>query len=731
MSTERFLAVALPVPLRRLFTYKTTNPQSLLGCRVRVPFGRQHLIGVVVAEPATCDLDHHTLKSIEATIDQTPALPLGDVWTLIHKAARYYHHSLGEAFATALPNALAKGEPAQLTPEKHWHVTAEGRAQQPTLAANAVRMKRAMTLLVTAEHGLSDSELKAHDVASTTLKSLANKGWIIAQLRTPTATPVALGVAKQLNAEQQHIVDQMAQLSTEFAVGLIDGVTGSGKTEVYLHVIAQVVQQAQQVLLLVPEIGLTPQTLRRFEQRFPGQVAVMHSGMTDRQRLETWLKARDGHIRVLIGTRSSIFTPLPDLALIIIDEEHDASFKQQDGFRYHARDLAILRAQLKNIPVLLGSATPSLESLKHALSGRYHHFKLSERATGQSLPMVKLVDCKNQPLSEGFAKPLLDAMDAALKAGQQVLVFLNRRGYAPVLLCHQCGWIADCTRCDSYMTLHQSNQKRYLQCHHCGRYQNDICQCPKCNSNQLLDIGQGTERIEQFLTARYPDISLQRIDRDTTRRKQAMANYVEAAQKGETQLLIGTQMLAKGHHFPKVTLVAVLDIDGALFSSDFRAPERAAQLITQVAGRAGRAELKGQVLVQTHYPEHPLLQALTANDYPLLARQLFQERQHASLPPQTHMALFRAESLDKQAATDFLSFVRDAFRPLQQTLEIWGPVACAISRKSGRFRFQLVLNTTSRAELHNALSRTLPSIESAKVANKVRWSLDVDPQDLL
>lgn len=730
MPNTSLVAVALPVPLRKLFTYSVEESPALIGCRVKVPFGKQTLIGVVVDQPQQADPSLKNLKAVIEVLDQSPVLPQS-VWQLLLKTSQYYHHPLGDTLATALPNALLKGEPCQLKPEVHWQVTPQGKAEFDSLSKRAVRLRYAMNQLLQAATPVLEEQLKHQDITPSTLRSLHSKGWIESIEASQSAASYIKGAAKTLKDEQQVAYEMIAQGADQFSPFLLDGITGSGKTELYLQAIAERLDNQKQVLVLIPEIGLTPQTLARFEQRFPNQMGVLHSGLTDRQRLNTWLKARAGILRVIIGTRSAIFTPMPHLGLIIIDEEHDLSFKQQEGLRYSSRDLAILRAQMASIPIILGSATPSLESLNNALKGKYQHLTLSQRATGQQLPPIKLIDCKNQPMSDGFSAPLLSAIEQHLKQGNQVLVFINRRGFAPVLLCHKCGWIADCKRCDSYMTLHQGKVSQYLQCHHCGSYQQNIKHCPKCQSEDLLAVGQGTERIEQFLAAKFPNYPIQRIDRDTTRRKDAMQSYINAAKSGETRLLVGTQMLAKGHHFPKVSLVAVLDIDGALFSSDFRAPERAAQLITQVAGRAGRAEVTGEVLVQTHHPEHSLLQSLTQKSFQQLAKDLLLDRTETELPPVSFMAMFRAESHQKQLALDFLTAVAQQFSIFGQHLQLMGPVASTMSRKSGRYRFQLLINATQRSTLHNALSEKLADIETLPLAQKVRWSLDIDPQDLL
>ncbi|MCO7224484.1 primosomal protein N' [Pleionea sp. CnH1-48] len=727
--------VALPVPLRRLFDYTLPEHFSLpeLGTRVEVPFGKQTLIGLVVEHPAISSVEVEKLKSIHQILDLNPVVS-ESLWKLLHWCGQYYQHPLGDVLATALPNALMKGKPASLTPQVFWHLTSEAPEDwQQQLPANAVKLRKVMQLVTeSGKDGINQSQFSQHDIALSQLKNLSNKGWLEARDEQPSDTCEITPSELQLTDEQREVVEKVLEQSSSFAPTLLEGVTGSGKTEVYLRIIAGVLQQQKQALVLIPEIGLTPQTLTRFEQRFPGQVGILHSGLTDNQRLQTWLKAQLGQLRVIIGTRSAIFTDMQDLGVIIIDEEHDLSFKQQDGLRYSSRDLAIIKARNHNIPVVLGSATPSLESLNNAVSGRYQHLHLKQRAQAQPLPPIRVIDCRDQPMIEGMSHPLLQQIEKHLKQDGQVLVFINRRGFAPVLMCHRCGWIADCHRCDRYMTLHQSaNNKGFLQCHHCGAYSKQKSNCPKCDAGELLAIGQGTERIEQALGQRFPGYAIQRIDRDTTRRKQAMEQYVAEAKSGQTRILVGTQMLAKGHHFPNVTLVAILDIDGALFSSDFRAPERAAQLITQVAGRAGRAEKSGEVYVQSHHPEHPLLVTLSRQDYATFAAAQLQERAAALFPPFSYMAIFRAESNHQEKAEAFLREIKATLNRQSHSVELLGPVASTITRKSGRFRFQLLLNSQQRQPLHQLIQNNLNDIDKLPLANRVRWSLDIDPQDLL
>ncbi|QTF92349.1 primosomal protein N', partial [Halomonas sp. BM-2019] len=532
----------------------------------------------------------------------------------------------------------------------------------------------------------------------------------------------------QLNPQQAVAVAAIKTGLTEqkAQTWLVEGVTGSGKTEVYLQVMHDVLQRGQQVLVMVPEIGLTPQTVQRFRSRFAVPVVVLHSGLSDNERLLGWLQARDGHAAIVLGTRSAIFTPLANPGLIIIDEEHDASFKQQEGFRYNARDLAIKRAHNEGFAVVLGSATPSLESLANAKAGRYQSVQLAHRA-GQGQPVKNLlVDLKQQRLQQGLSERLIALMTKHLSAGNQVLLFLNRRGYASALICHECGWVSECQRCQANMTVHQ--QTHTLQCHHCGAQRRIPRQCGGCGSTQLITRGLGTEQLEETIQRLFPDYKALRIDRDSTRKKGQLEDYLTAVGRGEYQILLGTQMLAKGHHFPDVTLVALLDVDGALYSSDFRAPERLAQLYIQVAGRAGRAAKKGTVVLQTHHPEHPLIQELINNGYQDFAVSALLERQQAMLPPYAAMALLRAEALESAAAEALLQAMATLLAT-QTDVAVIGPMPAILARRAGRFRFQLLLHASERRAMHRVLQQFLPQFETLPEGRKARWSLDIDPQD--
>lgn len=535
----------------------------------------------------------------------------------------------------------------------------------------------------------------------------------------------AMSVPLVLNPEQQAA---LAAIESEkhFKVYLLDGVTGSGKTEVYLQTIAKVLARGEQVLVLVPEIGLTPQTIQRFRERFAVAVVSLHSGMTEKQRFQAWLAAKKGEAKIVIGTRSAIFTPFVKLGLIVIDEEHDLSFKQQDGFRYHARDVAIMRAHFNHIPILLGSATPSLETLHNAHIGRYQHLHLRERAGGAQLPQFQMIDIRKLPLEHGLSAPLINEMRQHLESGNQVMLFLNRRGFSPVLMCDVCGWMVECKRCDTRMTYHYRAAR--LRCHHCNSERNVARRCENCGACDLQAIGQGTERIEKALAQFFSHYSIARIDRDSTRRKGSMNDMLTRIQNGEHQILIGTQMLAKGHHFPNVTLVVIVDADGGFFSADFRSLERMGQLLLQVAGRAGRKEKLGKVMIQTRHANHPLLFQLLQENYAAFSRTILDERRQAKLPPYVFFALFRAEAHNLQHATDFLQQIKNQIN--EKNIDVVGPLAAPMPRRAGKHRVQLLLQCKQRSHLQQLLKNLLSSVEDIPDKHRVRWSLDVDPLEI-
>jgi len=724
------LRVALPVPLRRTYDYTLPagTPAIRPGMRVRVPFGNRRLVGFVVDAGVTPDIDPAKLRPAEEALDVSPLWP-ETVWQLLHWASFYYQHPIGEVLAHAAPAALRQGQKADYGSVSYWQPTAEGQSIELEQLKRAPKQQQLLAAL--RRKKLTNAECAAEDYSTAARKALADKGLIEQCEDSLQPEPWAYASGEKphrLNQEQALALGAMQGPVAErkAKVWLLEGVTGSGKTEVYLQAMEPVLKRGQQVLVMVPEIGLTPQTVSRFRARFDVPVVVLHSGLSDQERLRAWLQARDGCAAIIIGTRSAIFTPCKSLGLVIIDEEHDLSFKQQDGFRYNARDLAVKRAYQEGFGVILGSATPSLESLDNATSGKYHYLQLKQRAGGASQAKSYLLDLKQQRMQSGLSDQLVTVMNKHLDAGNQVLLFLNRRGYAPALLCHECGWIAECPRCQANMTVHQGRGE--LHCHHCGTQHRIPNQCHSCGSTQLISRGVGTEQLEQTIAQHFPEKPVVRIDRDSTRRKGQLEQFLEDAAAGKYPILIGTQMLAKGHHFPNVTLVALLDVDGALYSSDFRAAERLAQLYVQVAGRAGRASKPGTVVLQTHHPEHPLIQELVNNGYHDFARSALEERKQALLPPYAAMALLRASAVKERDAEALLQEAANVLEGADEVTVI-GPMPAPLARRAGRYRFQLLLHAESRSVLHQWLNQRLPLLEQLPQGKKARWSLDIDPQD--
>ena len=726
--------IAVPAPLRRLFDYLPPRgfegPAPDPGVRVRVPFGRRTTVGVLVEIVDEASVDRSRLKPVAALLDEAPLLP-ESLMRLGRWAATYYHHPPGEVWAAMLPVLLRQGESPRVEGESYWWL-ADHPSGDPETLKRAPKQQAILDWLAERGRPASAAEIgERFDRWRPPIKALVEKGWVEQDFRSCLAEPAPADSTPppELNPEQAEAVASVTEALGGFRPFLLEGVTGSGKTEVYLSLIERVLAAGNQALVLVPEIALTPQLVDRFRSRLGVPVGMLHSGLSDRERLCAWEKARTGEARVLLGTRSAVFTPLARPGLLIVDEEHDASFKQQEGFRYSGRDLAAVRGRIDDMSVLFGSATPSLETLNNALSGQYGHLHLTRRAGNARPPRIEVLDVRRRPLFEGVSEPLLERMGQHLEAGGQVLLFINRRGFAPQLICHDCGWVAECRRCDARMTFHKASGR--LRCHHCGAERPLPDHCEACGGSDLQAMGQGTERIEQALAARFPEFGLVRIDRDTTRRKGALEAQLEGVRAGRSQILVGTQMLAKGHDFPDVTLVGVLGVDRGLFGIDFRSSERVAQVVMQVAGRAGRARRPGEVVIQTHHPDHPLLQALVTRGYGAFARSALAERREAGLPPASHLCLIRAESPDRQAPARFLEAAARAFpRDLAPSVEVLGPVVAPMERIAGRYRMQLLVQDRDRAPLHRALDRWLPVVESLPEGRRVRWSLDVDPQDL-
>ncbi|MGD9164677.1 MAG: primosomal protein N' [Chromatiales bacterium] len=736
MSSESILRIALPGPLRSLFDYLLPAGQIAppsIGTRFQVPFGNSGRIGVLVEIAVQSEMPRERLKRANRQLDDQPLLKTPDL-RLLHWAADYYQHPLGDVILQALPVNLRKSRPVCASPAPALRLSRAGREFDIASLNRAPKQRAVLTLLEQHPDGLHKSMLMAQtDSSDAVVRSLLQRG-LIETCRMPRRTPEAAPFSAQrhrLNPAQQQAVDNVCAKLDRFQPFLLHGVTGSGKTEVYLHLIEAVLAQGRQALVLVPEIGLTPQLMERFRQQLGERVALLHSGLADGERESVWHAMRRGESEVLVGTRSAIFTPLPKLGLILVDEEHDLSFKQQEGFRYSARDLALVRAQQSDCPVVLGSATPSLESLRNAQEGRYQRLDLPQRATSASLPELQLVDIRSAPLDGGMSPILIRQIEATLADKGQVMLFLNRRGYAPMLTCHACGWLTDCPRCDARMTHHRKQQ--LLWCHHCGHQRRVPAQCPSCGSPDLRAVGQGTEQLEARLAERFPGIPLARIDRDSTSRKGSLEKLLEGIRQGRYPLLLGTQMLAKGHHFPDVTLVGILDVDQGLFGADYRAPERMAQLILQVAGRAGRADRPGRVLIQTRHPDHPLMQLLTRQGYDAFAEEALAERRLAALPPFSYQVLLRAESTK---ASDPLTFLERAAvtgrsLPDAEEVEFWGPVPAPMERRAGRVRAHLLIQAAQRQALHRWLNLWVTQLTTLPEARRVRWSVDVDPMEML
>ncbi|MGI9246461.1 MAG: primosomal protein N' [Steroidobacteraceae bacterium] len=735
--TGLILGVAIDAPLRRLFDYRAPDgvePARLRpGQRVWVPFGRRKAVGVVMEVREHSELPDGRLRSALALIDEEPVVD-AILLELLRWAADYYRHPVGEVTAAALPVALRSGSEATATHER-WVLSAAARVgSAEPLGARAHKL-REMAAWLQAHEPAGAAELAALSTRwREQLRELEKRGWVSRVRETSAGAPPATGAREALpgpglTPEQDAAVTAVVAAHGRFAPFLLNGVTGSGKTEVYLRAIAQVVARGEQALVLVPEISLTPQLVGRFAARFPGPLAVLHSGLTDTDRLQAWRAARAGTASVVIGTRSAIFAPLARPGLIVVDEEHDASYKQQEGFRYSARDLALARAQRLGIPVVLGSATPSLESLERVRAGKAAMLPLPNRAAGAQPPVLQLVDLRAHAATQGMATPTVLAVQRHLAAGGQVLIYLNRRGYAPTLFCPGCGWVAPCPRCDARLTVHQ--RERSLECHHCGTHRAVPELCPDCGE-AVKPVGQGTERIEETLATIFPGVPLARIDRDAMRKRGALEEALERVQSGEVRLLVGTQMLTKGHHFPEVSLVVVLNADQGLFGTDFRAAERLAQTIVQVAGRAGRAERPGEVLIQTEYPEHPLLRQLVAGGYDAFAAAALVEREQARWPPFARVAVLRAEAAGREAPLAFLDEARSLAEQCigADAVELLGPASAPMERRAGHFRAQLLLHAATHSPLQRVLARWVPLLEETPTARKVRWALDVDPLEL-
>jgi primosomal protein N' (replication factor Y) len=714
------LRVALDVPLPKLFDYRSEDAtRADVGYRVLVPFGKKRLVGLIWDVATKSKVTDSRLRSVEKILRE--AAPLPREWlALVEFCSGYYHGPIGEVVAAALPPRLRTAKTVPIPP-RDYVLTPTGR---DVLAATPSRHRRLRALLGRLAQGrVSASELDAQARGGRNLlRRGIESGWIAAI--EPERSEPRFVHAHELTTEQREAIGILRGELETFRVSLLFGVTGSGKTEIYLQLIAEILARGRQVLILVPEIALTPALEAAFRDRFPGACIVTQtSAMAELERARGWLLAHSGRADIVLGTRLAVFTPLPRLGLVVVDEEQDASFKQREGVRYSARDLAITRAQIAGARVVLCSATPSLESFRHATSGKYQLVALTRRAIDRAaLPAIRLIDTRVHPPQEGIVPPLLEALAARLARGEQSLVFLNRRGYAPALACPACGWVKGCRRCSASMVVHLAVQR--LRCHHCGLAEGIPRACPECGNPDLQAFGRGTQRIEITLAEKFPHARILRVDSDAARARSGLEDLLERATRAD--ILVGTQILAKGHHFERLTLAGVLNADSGLFSSDYRAGERTFAQLQQVAGRAGRASLPGEVLIQTRYPEHPLYQSLVRHDYAGFAKSVLAERRQAGFPPFVFEAALRAESTDELRAQRFLRSAIDQSPHRSASITVFDPVPMSLARLAGVERAQVLVQSRSRPRLQAFLGEWSDALYRMP-SHGVRWHLDVDP----
>lgn len=744
ISDHLVCRVAIQRPIDKMLDYRVRPPVSVkAGCRVIVPLGKSQVVGLVVESGVKSHFPD--LKPIRAVLDKEPVIKPA-LMRLLLWASRYYCYPPGEVLFHALPGTLRKGNALPML--EQWSTLSTANSVADELLKRAPKQRELFAFLLDREATSDQLKHQFGENFRAPLRQLLQKGLVTSRTIDPKFGLSQTGSTQsaktgavdfttsssheiRLSEEQQQAVSRISAVCREQQPRpvLLHGVTGSGKTEVYLHVLQELLQTSVQVLVMVPEIGLTPQLTERFRRYFPRHsIALAHSALTDSERLQIWRATASGTLDIVIGTRSSVFLPFRKLGAIVVDEEHDMSFKQQEGFLYHARDLVIKRAYDAKIPVILGSATPSLESLLNTQKGRYHYIRLGNRPGNRKRPEMRLIDTRTLPLQAGISPPLMEQISAHLKRREQVLLYLNRRGFAPVWLCPDCGWHAVCKECERGMTYHAQEQK--LVCHHCGAFQPVTTTCPACGSQRLTTQGQGTERIEQVLKAHFPETPVIRIDRDSTARKGTLEHKLKQVHSGEPAIIVGTQMLTKGHDFPALTLVGIVDVDQALFSMDYRAQERLTQQIIQVAGRAGRGERKGVVMLQTAQPDHPILQGLLSRGYLFCAQQILNERGRWHYPPYGAQALIRANSRNAQAAIDCLQQLNqlDSLAS-EKEVSLLGPVPSLIGKKSGRYRYQFLLSANRRSDLHDLLQQVLKMLQTGGKRGGVRWSVDVDPHE--
>ena len=704
--------------------------QVLTGLRYRLPFGKGSKAGILLSTHEASEIPPDRIKAAIECLDEAPVLS-EHMMALARWLAEYYLQPPGEVLFQCLPGYLRKAKTIKPARVKYWHALPVEAELLKRLRKQSPRQYELLVAIEQAPDGLNAAQLKLINAGwHSPVRALESKQAIKWEWSKPAGIKIALQAAPELNQQQSQVYAEIKSRIDCFSVHLIDGVTGSGKTEVYFRLIQDQLAQHRQVIYMVPEIGLTTQLIERVKRRFGEQFVSSHSGLTDWQRFQAWDRFRQGEVNIMLGTRSCLFSQCDRLGLIVIDEEHDSSYKQEDGIRYHARDVAIQRAQMLDIPIVLGSATPSLESLHNCAREHYTVYRLLHRPTAYAPPRPRLIDTRNARLVAGCSPAVLQRIEHHLSQAGQVLVYLNRRGYAPVVMCHECGWQANCGQCDSRLTLHHSISR--LLCHHCGYTQGLPAVCPECGDGDIKHYGTGTEQLEQSLKQRFAQYSVIRMDRDSITSRDEFARQMGKLSQGEPCLIIGTQMIAKGHDYPGITLSVILDADQALFSASYRASERLVQTAFQVGGRSGRGDREGEALIQTRFPEHPLMQALVNSHYRDIADTILKERKMLGFPPYSRVVIFRADALSLDQAIVRLEQISQCLQVSVQKrgVKCIGPIPALMTRRIGRYRAQLCLMSDDIRQLRGVLREAMPAIKNIPSTHSVKWVIDVDAFDL-
>lgn len=729
-KAQPLLRCAVPIPVRGYLDYlpvKGSDTLPVTGSRILVPLGSRQLVGIVCDILGATDISPDKLKRAKVYLDET-ALIDPHVLRLLEWTTDYYQHPPGETLVLGLSPRERRGEPPADVTEAGFDLTLRGQGLSEAALGRAPRQQALIAALRSGPK--TRAELRASgfnpdNFRALTARALIEPVHILRDKSWDWRPPLTA------NSQQNAAIKAISGSLGQFTCHLLEGVTGSGKTEVYLQAIASALARQEQTLVLIPEIGLTPQLLQRFNERFDAPIVTLHSGLGNAERDRNWQAARTGQAAIIIGTRSAVFAPMRTPGLIIVDEEHDISLNQQDGLRYSARDVAVKRAQLSGCPIVLGSATPSLESMANATNARYQWHRLTQRAGGAHPPTKRLIDIRGLALRAGLSPQLETKMTEVLSRGEQVLLFLNRRGFAPTLLCHDCGWTAECQNCDARQTLHKKPPR--VQCHHCGQQNPLPKHCPECHGDRLVASGLGTEQTEQALRKDFSEFPVYRVDSDSMSGRHAMATFTQTVEQAGPCIMLGTQLLAKGHHFPKVTCVGVLDADSLLMSPDFRGEERLAQLLTQVGGRAGRAQKPGEVIIQTRHPEHPIMTAVLEKDWPSLSAQLLSSREAQGLPPNGALAALRCDSANPESGIEFLLAILQAYRASSQdpSTRLVGPLSAPMARRAGLYRSHIVIAGPQRLKVHASVKALVAIASGQRLPKGLRWFVDIDPSEPL